>query len=334
VWTRVSTSARLHFGLFNLSGLNHRVDGGAGLALRSPACTVTVREDLSGLRFYRPVSEGMAAAVASVLDAFTSRFNLGRIGLVIDQNIPEHAGLGSKTASLMALGRALSQHFSLGLDYMDIARLIKRGGTSGVGIHASEFGGIVVDAGHVYPAEKSSFLPSSASVAPPAQLAEHRLAPDKCYAIHMRLDSQGLSGACEKSFFQRNCPIPDEETLKLLDVVYAILLPSIKERSLLGINEALAAVQGLGLKAREWAIQRPDTKAVRESWEDARRRRRDVGLPPMCLSSLGPTIFILSDDPESVVAHLIQLGIERRQISIDRPGAGSNLIATSSADAV
>lgn len=319
MWTRVSVSARLHFGLFNLSGLNHRVDGGAGLALRSPTCSVTIREDLSGLHFSRPVSDSMTGAIAMALGDFTSSFDLPRSGLMIDQAIPEHVGLGSKTASLMALGRALSQHFSLGLDYLDIARLVRRGGTSGVGIHASELGGIVVDAGHIYPDHKRSFLPSSASTAPPPPLAEHHSAPADCFAIHIRLDSQGLSGAREKYFFQQNCPIPDVETASLLSMIETVLLPAIRQRSLPGINEGLEKLQGLGLKAREWTIQESATKAVRKAWEDVRFRHRSISLPPMCLSSLGPTIFMLSRDPEAVIAHLINLGIERHQISIGQP---------------
>ncbi len=324
--TRVVTSARLHFGLFNLSGFGGNVDGGAGLALSEPACTVTVSdraaEGAAPVTFARPVSEPAVRAVTQVVREFGVKFGVAPPSVVVNQLIPEHVGLGSKTACLMAVGAALSGHFDLGLDYMDIARLVKRGGTSGVGIHAFEYGGFVVDAGHRFPEEKSSFVPSSASGAPPAALVEHHPAPADCSVVHLRLSDTGLSGPEEVEFFRQHCPIPEGETIGLLSAARQTLLPGLRGQSLTLINEALEAIQGLGMKAREWTIQAPATLRLKDRWQAERSSRSGTGLPPLCLSSMGPTVFLLTAEPGRVLSHLAGLGIERERISVVSPGSG------------
>jgi beta-ribofuranosylaminobenzene 5'-phosphate synthase len=255
---------------------------------------------------------------------FASKFALSMPGLSITQSIPEHVGLGSKTATLMALGQAISRHFSLELDYLEIARIVRRGGTSGVGVHASQFGGIVVDRGHRYPDEKSGFLPSSASGAPPPALLQRSSAPENCVVLHFRLASMGLSGSSEKAFFQKNCPIPSRETTEILKIVDDILLPSIRERSIDRLNYALDSMQYLGLKAREWDIQSYATRSFREAWERLRCRRQFASLPPVCLSSLGPTLFMLSDSPDKALAGLAEIGIQRTMVSVAHPAGEPN----------
>lgn len=326
MWTRVVASARLHFGLFNLSGIDGKVDGGAGIALNDPTCVLTICDDSAGLDLSASVSPAMARAITDVIATFTMKFGLQNCNIRVDQNIPEHVGLGSKTACLMAVGRALSEHFSLGLDCLDLATLVRRGGTSGVGVHVSQFGGIVVDEGHDYPDEKNSFVPSSASGALPPPLRERHAAPDGCAVIHLRLDAQGLSGSAEKRFFQQSCPIPETETFALLDMVENILLPGFRARSLPQINEGLQALQSMGMKAREWQIQGPMTTALRERWEELRAQPSGSKLPPMCLSSMGPTVFMLAYEPRSVVDQLARLGVKRRHIVTAQPSRSGHAI--------
>jgi beta-ribofuranosylaminobenzene 5'-phosphate synthase len=323
VGTRVSACARLHFGLFNLSGVGGKIDGGAGISIMDPACVVSVRECRPDISRYEP-ADPIAVAAGRMLGIFKTKFGLPDCLIKIERVIPEHVGLGSKTACLMSLGRALSSQFDLGLDYIDIAGLVRRGGTSGVGIHASEFGGIVVDNGHAYPAEKQDFLPSSAAVAWPPPLRERRSAPAGCVVVHLRLDRQGLSGELEKQFFQRSCPIPADETERLLDMVDQVLVPGIIAASLEQINDGLDRLQRLGMKAREWQIQGKRTKLLRAYWE--KRRRRVPSLPPLCLSSMGPTVFLLSDDPERMSSELMQLGVEQSQIAVTAPARTGSVV--------
>lgn len=261
---------------------------------------------------------------------FRSKFGLPEFHVSFDQTIPEHVGLGSKTASLMALARAVSSHFGLGLGYVELARLVRRGGTSGVGIHASELGGIVVDDGHEYPNEKCSFVPSSASAAFPPSLVVSSAAPEGCEIVHVRLDGVGLSGADEQLFFSKHCPIPESETRRLLEVVETGLMPSIESGCLREINDSLRLLQDLGLKAREWAAQEPETKRLRERW-DSLSGRRALAIPPLCLSSMGPTVFILTDEPRAAVSRLLRLDVPRDLIVVSKPCASGSVIQTGTA---
>jgi beta-ribofuranosylaminobenzene 5'-phosphate synthase len=326
VQTRVEACARLHFGLFNLSGLHGRVDGGAGIAVAHPTCSISVRDGTDTVISQKPLSAQMAHSVARAISSFRSKFGLPGCEIEILQGIPEHAGLGSKTACMMALGRALSAHFGLDLDYVDIAGLVGRGGTSGVGVHASEHGGIVIDEGHDFPGEKQTFVPSSASGAWPPPLRARETAPSGCAVVHLRFDAHGLSGAAEKRFFGENCPVPDEETQDLLDTVEQILLPGVQNASLAHINEALGRLQQLGLKAREWDIQSAATRSLRDRWEELRCQRRRDSLPPLCLSSMGPTVFVLTDDAGRATDELSRLGVPADAVSVTAPTATGNLI--------
>ena len=324
--TTVSAYARLHFGLFNLSGINGRIDGGAGIAIAAPACLVSVREGGPGLSTAQVLSDPMAHAITRMISCYRSKFGLPDCQVKVKKGIPEHVGLGSKTATLMALGRALSAHFGLGLDYIDIAGLAGRGGTSGVGVHTSEYGGVVVDRGHEYPAEKQTFVPSSASAAWPPPIGQRQAAPVGCAIIHLRLDPQGLSGEAEKLFFQQNCPIPDEETQRLLDMVEQILMPGISKASLSQINDGLGRLQQLGMKAREWRIQGDRTRTLRDQWEALRRQHPKDSLPPLCLSSIGPTVFILSEHPERIIAELERLKVPAQAVSVTAPAITGHVI--------
>src|ERR1700733_4439795 len=140
------------------------------MALSFPCCDLTIGEGASRVDASCQISPDMREALTKVITTFRTSFGLPEFWVMLHQGIPEHVGLGSKTACLMALARAIAQHFSLKIDYLDLARFIGRGGTSGVGVHISNFGGIVLDAGHTFPDEKQAFTPSCRSQAPPPPL--------------------------------------------------------------------------------------------------------------------------------------------------------------------
>jgi beta-RFAP synthase len=205
---------------------------------------------------------------------------------------------------------------------MDLARLVGRGGTSGVGVHVSNTGGIVLDGGHIFPDEKQTFGPSCSSLAPPPPLMEARPAPKGCQVVHFRLEKQGISGDLERDFFTHHCPIPEWETRQLQEIADTQLLPAVRNGSLPGINGALSSIQRLGLKAREWSIQGAATQALNRKW-------RESGLSaqlPLCLSSMGPTLFVLTEQPEFVQRKLIKYDVPEQSISITHPWSGGYLI--------
>ena len=292
------------------------------MALSFPCCDLTIGEGAPHVGASSQLSPDMRRALIEVVDKFQTSFGLPDFWVMLRQSIPEHVGLGSKTACLMALAQAIAQHFSLEIDYVDLARFVGRGGTSGVGVHISNVGGIVVDAGHTFPEEKGAFAPSCGSLAPPPPLVEACSAPEGCQIVHFRLERQGISGDLEREFFTRECPIPEWETRRLLEIVDTELLPGIRGASLSAISGALSSIQDLGLKAREWTIQGEATKALRLKWREGKFSKR----LPLCLSSMGPTVFVLTEDPQLVQRELIRCGVPSQLISISQPWTGGYLI--------
>ena len=91
----------------------------------------------------------------------------------VDKTYPSHSGLGSGTQLSLAAGKLISKMNDLDLTASEIASIVGRGGTSGIGVAAFDKGGFIVDGGH-NKAEKPGFLPSSASHAsPPPIIARH-----------------------------------------------------------------------------------------------------------------------------------------------------------------
>jgi len=88
-----------------------------------------------------------------------------------------HVGLGGGTQLGIAAGKALCELYHRPATAREIASIINRGGTSGIGTAAFEGGGFLIDGGHTFGPgkEKVDFRPSSASIgirAPPV-IARH-----------------------------------------------------------------------------------------------------------------------------------------------------------------
>src|SRR5690349_1341809 len=166
----VEAPARIHCGLLNESGSYNRIDGGIGFALERPRWRIRLSIDCD-LAPGKPVPAELSAAMASVLARFREDYQLEHLSCEVEEAVPLHAGLGAKTAFLMAIAAGVSQLLDLGWDAHALANYVARGGTSGIGVHAFLNGGMIWDIGRSYPARKSQFVPSSSGMAAPPQMA-------------------------------------------------------------------------------------------------------------------------------------------------------------------
>ena len=305
---RVVAPARLHFALFNESGANGRVDGGAGVAVASPRWDITLSK-VVGV----PARRDAPPPVSRIVGKLCEYYGYPACQVKIARAIPSHVGLGSHTALAMAIARGYCALHGIDDDYINWARAVRRGGTSGVGVHVSQYGGFVVDGGREFPAEKSSFGPSSLELADPPALVARGETPPSLRMIHFRLGRRGLSGKDEAKFFRESTPVPTMETYEILRLVETYLIPGIEQQDIGLIDEILSELQGLGLKRLEWEIQDRATQDLRDVWSDV--RRRNPRLPSLCLSSMGPTTFMLTDAPEETVRILRGLGIRRFMVT-------------------
>ena len=301
----VHSPARLHFGLFNESGLNGQVDGGAGLAVDNPGWCIRMVPSSSAEA--PPLPGNVHPSIAASVNELRQRFGRPPIEIRLISTVPLHVGLGARTGLLMAVGNGLAILANTEMSHLQIATLARRGGTSGVGVHVAEYGGLVIDAGHQYPLEKATFGPSSLALAPPPPLRIAHMPPSSWKVIHLRLGDLGLYGGLEADFFQTHCPIPGKQTEAISRIVELGLIPALAANNISQLHLFLSDLQELGLKRLEWSIQSHATRALQDRWKQL--RRADPRLSPICLSSMGPTVFLITEDPAREKSYLERLGI-------------------------
>jgi beta-ribofuranosylaminobenzene 5'-phosphate synthase len=287
IWT-VSAPARLHFGLFDLSGDLGRIDGGAGVAISEPRVVVQARTVPGGAR---PPPE--IATLAHVL-ADRLRIDLSRVELSVARGLPAHVGLGSHTSLALAVGTAMTRTAGLALDPAEVAAAASRGGTSAIGVHVFRRGGLVVDGGHSFgeEGEKRAPRPSCACRAPVAPLlARYDVPAGWRFAVVIPRALQGASGPAEVSLFEESFPLPPSETGLVCRHVLLGLMPGAASSDLELVGRSIGALQRLGFKRRELALQPKPVVDLLDVMVQA-------GGAGAGLSSFGPTVFALaaSDD--------------------------------------
>lgn len=285
---RLRTPSRIHITLIDLNGSIGRVDGGVGLALNEPYTEITAKED----------EDVMIKGSAINLDRF--RISASKMAEFCDKGIEievisdyeAHVGLGSGTQISLAVGKAFSELYDLNLTTRQIAEIMGRGGTSGIGVSVFDYGGFIVDGGHSRK-EKKDFLPSSASKAKPAPLIARHEFPDWDVIITVP-NLKGFSGKKEVNLFQRYCPIPLDEVRELSHIILMKMLPAVVEADLDEFGKAIRRVQELGFKRVEV-----------EQYGDLIRNCFSLA-DCVGMSSTGPAVYAITDTNARNIARDIE----------------------------
>ena len=294
----VTAHARIHCALLNTSGLFGRVDGGIGFAVDEPRWEIELGrpEALGDSRLPREIATAIHVATSKA----RCLWNIPPFEVRVKNSIDAHAGLGSKTAILLAIGHAASILSGRRLSASSIARIFGRGGTSGIGVNCFSRGGLVWDAGHAF-AEKGFFVPSSRSLAPPPKPIVH-LPVRWLSVVHFRFAPSGLHGERERRAFSEWCPTSDAGTVRGLVAVSSLILPGLLERREELVHRGLKKLQDTGFKKIEWEHQDLMTKAFRAYWAALKEPEA------LCLSSFGPTMYVLTTNPRRVLAKINEFG--------------------------
>lgn len=256
----VKTPCRLHFSLIDMSGSVGRVDGGVGLALNHPNVALEAQPNAT-LR----VEGSMPSKVKALVKRFMKHFNLKQgVRVNLKSTIPSHVGLGSTTQLSMAIASALAELFNVERDINYLARVMGRGGTSGIGVAAFHRGGFLLDGGHPYMKKggKRRFLPSHASKAPPPPiLLRYDFPEDWMFVIALPNLPKGLHGPREVEVFQSKCPIPDVEVGKVCRLILMKMLPALKEQDIEEFGSSLTQLQKVGFAAATKDFMHPTVKS-------------------------------------------------------------------------
>lgn len=294
MFVRVKTPSRLHLALIDLNGSLGRVDGSVGVALRRPGFEIELRR-AEKLRIEGEGAELFRDRIRHVFDRLRERFDIGGMEVRIGSYIPPHCGLGSGTQISLAIAYGAASLYGIELSDEEAPLLVGRGGTSGIGVAAFRRGGFIVDGGHRFPDQKSSFLPSSAfeGVPPPPVLLRTDF-PEEWRILVVIPPGRHISGEEEVGLFKRLCPIPACDVERLCRVILIEMLPALVERDLERFADAINRVQEIGWK-------RIEVEAQEEVVRETMRFLRENGALGVGLSSWGPALYALSDDPEGLL---------------------------------
>jgi beta-RFAP synthase len=283
---RVRTPSRLHFGLLNVGPADPpaRQFGGVGLMVQAPGIQLTAAAAPEWS------AEGpLAGRALAFARSFTETLDSGAVRpqhLRIEAAALDHVGLGTGTQLGLAVARALALAHGLAQqDAVALARRVRRGGRSALGVHGFEYGGFLVDGGR-------------GAREDPAPLVARLPFPDE-WRLLLALPpcGTGLHGTPEQQAFARLSAslASPERTAALCRLVLLGLLPALAERDLeafgealydfnVRVGEAFAAVQG-GTYAGPAVA-------------DLVAFVRGLGVRGVGQSSWGPAVFAVTADEE------------------------------------
>lgn len=294
---RIFIRPRLHITLLALHSCQYRFNGGLGFSIQAPQCelkfSLTDNVSISDNRIY-PSTEEELVRLQSLLQSEQRKFCFDHsLAISISGNMSPHAGFGSGTAVTLACLEALHILNGSEISPAELVAASKRGGTSGVGIHSYFSGGYVFDLGRKV--DGGLFSPShlNGNKAAPLLLDQGPM-PDWEIGICMPTTIAHKTQAEEREFFQRTCPLPAE---KVYETVYHTLFglyAALREADREVFGAALKAVQNCSWKLAE-------RREYGDALLEIEQTIYAAGADAVGMSSLGPCLFFLADDVNSVV---------------------------------
>lgn len=287
----IRTPSRVHITLIDLHGGSGRVDGGIGITLDEPG--MLLEAELSPVLSVSGGDPALQERVRGIATDVLQKLGAGgSIALTVRRSYPSHVGLGSGSQLGLAVARAIAELHGRHLPVKELAKLVGRGGTSGIGTAAFEYGGFIVDGGHRFGTggEKTDFRPSAASrgVNPPPVIARHEFPSDWRILLAIPEVPAGASGNIETGIFKNHCPVPLDEVRELSHEVLMRMLPGIASRDLDLFGSSINNVQRLGFKKVELSLQPPQVTGLLDVL-------RGAGAAGAGLSSFGPTVYAVGD---------------------------------------
>jgi len=302
---RVRAGSRLSFTLIDLNGEGGRRNGMASLLVREPPYVASLL----------PAEEQSIAAdgdfavphekdIAEFLSRLRDSWEAPPVRLRVEQALPKHTGFGSKTTTLLAIGKAYAMLVGREASTAELARAGGRAGTSGASVNLIDRGGFLVDGGHANPPDfdedpRKYLVPSryAGSGRKPPVLINLEFPP---WPILLFTGvGTKLSGQPELEWFHRTMPIPADEARRTAHEVLMHLAPAIAERDYPAFCRALNVITyETHYKREQVAVQSEEMKALIE------RARAEASLDAVGMSVTGPACFAFTTRPQEAVAWL------------------------------
>ena len=304
----VSTGARLHLGLRNLSRARDRLFGGIGLAIAEPGISLTVRR-ADCLRADHRRAQQIAARVVDYL-------NVDGASIDVHRSLPAHVGYGSGTQLTLAVAMGIAHAYGIDPSIRELATQLDRGRRSGVGVGCVETGGFVVDAGH--PIDVVDTNVASERVAPVS--LRTRIPSDWRIVLLQPAVSAGRSGSHEDQSIQRAIEQADPSIAdRIEEQLETAVLPGINSSDIDTFGAGISRIDSLTgqwFASEQGEIHRPPCDAVIEGLADA------PSIAGWGQSSWGPLCygFTTRDDVSDAIADC--------QAILDRTGIQGSINVT------
>jgi beta-ribofuranosylaminobenzene 5'-phosphate synthase len=295
----IAAPSRIHMNLLSMDYAGYRRNGGLGFAISgwdtqfkffvgSANDVVDQRDSKLCLR--------ELGALKDFLNVLCLELNLQkRVKVVICAGPTPHSGLGVGTTTKLALAEALM--LANGRDYepLDLIRLSKRGGTSGIGINTYFTGGFILDAGVT---DKELVFGPSASRASvefsiPKVIIKCPM-PEWEIGVLQSPAKKIMSGVEEQEFFSKNTPIDTGDVQAACYHAVMGVTSAILDGDYDGFSRAIRNTQILKWKSLEWAEQSSSTN-------DARNWLESNGVLSVGLSSFGPSLYFTGNRLEGLL---------------------------------
>ena len=286
---RITTPSRMHFSLIDLNGQLGRIDGGFGLAINEPNFQIVAEPSTE----IQVESNAYIERASEILTRLQKSFQFPGIKLKLISEIPMHSGFGSGTQLSLGIASAVNTLYNMNLNVLELANAVGRGGTSGIGVAAFETGGFIVDGGHRYPEQKTSFLPSAAAdnISPPPILFRHTF--PEWQLLLVLPNCSRIYGDEELDLFRTLCPQPASIAPKLSHILLLQILPAILENDMYSFGKALNEIQTFGWKKVEIDAQSAELQQTLDFLQNN-------GALGAGVSSWGPAICAVSENIEGL----------------------------------
>ncbi len=301
---RVRAYPRIHVALLDLGDATHRKYGGAEFTISGPytevEARVGARRRVLGIEGFDRRCQRDVRRALERLDEACPR---PTAEVIVQTSVPQHVGLGSKTALILATLKAAASAKAIALSVESLQRLSARGGTSGVGVNAFFRGGFIVDGGHD-PRSGRGFRPSSVArrFAIPPVICAARIPPN--WRFHLILAAPPrYEGYREVAFFRANTPIPKREVLETMALVYHGVAAAVVAADLALLKTALREIHAVGFKKRELGAQPTLVRGILRGLDTATECAAG-------LSSIGPLVYAVSDARNKAAGEAIRLVCE------------------------
>jgi beta-RFAP synthase len=310
---RIRTPSRLHFGLIALPTSNpsenepawaKRQCGGVGLMIDQPGIEIAI-DRTATWSADGPLAE-RALQYAQTYCASIGAANCFRIRVL--SVAPEHSGLGTGTQLGLAVARGIAELMALPAiekSAATLAKHVRRGLRSAVGIHGFQSGGFIVEAGKT---ASDALSPMVARHDFPESWGVLVVLPRGLHGVHGRMEIDAFANLAERQG-------DDRPTEALCRIVLIGMLPALVESDLDAFGEAVydfnRRVGAMFAKAQGGIYAHARIEAIV-------KHLRQLGVKGVGQSSWGPAVFAIApaDDIDWVREALVAKQIVEREESI------------------